>query len=130
MRMPLNFLLVCILAGAASAFAQEAESALKQFEGKILMLRHPVEGRSPRYDSQGKLLKGGTEGPWTVYGGVLIDKVHLKSDKLRLEGHRVLFPFPKGQLSAMIFKPFQDRLTGPPFPPALTLEVALDHPID
>ena len=92
MRLPLQILLLCTVAIATSASAQEAEAALKQFEGKILILRHPLQSKSQQYDSDGKVLKGGDEGPWTVCGGVRIDKIALAPDKLRFEGRRIFFP--------------------------------------
>jgi TonB family protein len=121
--------LLCIAAGTATASTQSAESALKQFEGKVLVLRHPLQDSVQQYDAEGKVLKGGNEGPWTVYGGVLIDKVELSPDKLRFEGRRVLFLFLKGQFTAMDFKRLK-RPVDPPFPPEVNLEIALDHALD
>lgn len=95
----------------------------------MLVLRHPVEGSSQEYDAAGKVLKGGDEGPWTVYGGVLIDKVALSPDKLRIQGRRMLFLFLKGQFTAMEFKRLK-RPVDPPFPPSIELEIALDRPLD
>jgi hypothetical protein len=129
MRLPLKILLLCIVAGAASASAQDAETALKQFEGKILILRHPLQSKSQQYDSDGKVLKGGDEGPWTVYGGVLIDHIALMPDKLRVEGRRILFLFLNQQFTALELKKVKDR-GNPPFPPSLELEIRLDQPFD
>jgi len=88
-----------------AATAQDVEQSLKQqFEGKILVLRHPIQGGSLEYDSDGKVLKGGGEGPWTIYGRIKIDELQLQADKLLLKGTRVdykldgrtkqLAPFP------------------------------------
>lgn len=125
----LAILLLAIVAATASASERDAESALKDFEGKVLVLRHPLEESSQQYDAEGKVLKGGDEGPWTVYGGVLIDKVALSPDKLRFEGRRVLFLFLKGQFTAMDFKRLK-RPVDPPFPPSVQLEIALDRALD
>jgi TonB family protein len=129
MLKPISILLLCIAAGAATASTQSAESALKQFEGKVLVLRHPLQESFQQYDAEGKVLKGGNEGPWTVYGGVLIDTVELSPDKLRFGGRRVLFLFLKGQFTAMDFKLLK-RPVDPPFPPEVNLEIALDHALD
>jgi TonB family protein len=129
MLKPISILLLCIAAGTATASTQSAESALKQFEGKVLVLRHPLQESFQQYDAEGKVLKGGNEGPWTVYGGVLIDKVELSPDKLRFEGRRVLFLFLKGQFTAMDFKRLK-RPVDPPFPPEVNLEIVLDHALD
>ena len=124
-------ILLLAIAAATTAYASErdAESALKEFQGKVLVLRHPLEGSSQQYDAEGKVVKGGDEGPWTVYGGVLIDKVDLSPDKLRIEGRRVLFLFLKGKFTAMEFKRLK-RPVDPPFPSGVELEIALDHALD
>jgi TonB family protein len=122
-------LLLAMVAVTASASEQDAKSALKDFEGKVLVLRHPLQETFQQYDAEGKALKGGDEGPWTIYGGVLIDKVALSPDKLRFEGRRVLFLFLKGQFTAMDFKRLK-RPVGPPFPPKVKLEIAIDRALD
>ena len=81
MLKPIPILLLCMFAGTATASTHEAESALTDFEGKVLVLRHPLQDSFQQYDAAGKVLKGGNEGPWTVYGGVLIDKVDLPPKK-------------------------------------------------
>ena len=129
MLKPISILLLCMFAGTATPSTHEAESALTDFEGKVLVLRHPLQESFQQYDAEGKVLRGGDEGPWTVYGGVLINKVDLSPDKLRIEGRRVLFLFLKGQFTAMDFKRLK-RPVGPPFPPEINLEIALDHPFD
>jgi TonB family protein len=129
MLKPISILLLCMIASTATASTQDAANALKQFEGKVLVLRHPLQDSFQQYDAAGKVLKGGDEGPWTVYGGVLIDKVDLSRDKLRFAGRRVLFLFLKGQFTAMDFKKLK-RPVDPPFPPAVQLEVALDRALD
>jgi TonB family protein len=122
-------LLTCCLFPALAG-ADEVEQALKQqFEGKILVLRHPLQGSSQEYDAEGKVLKGGDEGPWTVYSGVLIDKIALSQDKLRFDGRRMLFLFQNEQLTLMEFKRLKDR-KDPPFPPAMKLEIALNSALD
>lgn len=128
-RRSLAILLLAMAAATASASEQDAKSALKDFEGKVLVLRHPLQDSFQQYDSEGKALKGGDEGPWTVYGGVLIDKVALSPDKLRLGGRRVLFLFLKGQFTAMDFQRLK-RPVGPPFPPEVKLEIAVNRALD
>lgn len=124
----LAIILLSIVAATAYASEQDAENAFKEFEGKVLVLRHPLQGSSQEYDAEGKALKGGDEGPWTVYGGVLIDKVSLSSDKLRFGGRRILFLFLKGKFTTMEFKRLK-RPVDPPFPPSVQLEIALDRPL-
>jgi TonB family protein len=125
-RLPIFFLLAL---AASFATAQDAEHALKQFEDKILMLRHPLQGSSLRYDADGKVLKGGDEGPWTVFGGILIDHASLSADKLHITGRLMLVLFPHQRFSIMEFKRLNNRPKNPPFSTSVKLEIALAHPV-
>jgi TonB family protein len=130
MLVKLTILLLSIIAISTTSWAQDAEASLKEFEGKTLILRHPLESGSQQYDAKGKMLKeGGKEGPWTVFGGVLIDHVTLTPDKLRLECRRIFFLFPKQKLVLFEFTRRKDR-GAPPFSPSLTVEISLDRRID
>ena len=123
-------LLLSIAAASANCWAQDAEATLKQFEGKTLILRHPLQSDSHRYDAEGKVLEGGgKEGSWAVFSGVLIDRVTLTPDKLRVEGRRIFFLFPKQKLTLFEFKR-RKGFKGPPFSPSMNVEVILDKPID
>src|SRR5579859_302036 len=129
MRVKLTLLLL-IIAASAISWAQDAEATLKQFEGKTLILRHPLESGSQQYDAEGKVLKGGgKEGSWAVFSGMLIDHVTLAPDKLRLEGRRIFFLFPKQKLVLFEFKR-RKGFKGPPFSPFINVEITLDKPID
>ncbi|MBZ5492564.1 MAG: energy transducer TonB [Acidobacteriia bacterium] len=129
MRVKLTILLLSILAANATSWAQDAEATLKQFEGKTLILRHALQSDSQQYDAAGKVLKGGKDGSWTVFGGIMIDRVTLTPDKLRLEGQRIFFLFPKQKLTLFEFKR-RKAFKGPPFSPSVNVEVILDKPID
>jgi TonB family protein len=98
---------------------QDVEQSLKQqYEGKILVLRHPLQDGSMEFDSDGKVLKGGSEGPWTLYGRIKIDELKLQADKLLLKGMRVGYKFDdKGKLAPFPTKKHvsvQISLTGTP----------------
>jgi hypothetical protein len=67
MRVKLTILLLSIIATSTTSRAQDAEAKLKQFEGKTLILRHPLQLDSQRYDAEGKVLQGGSEGSWAVF---------------------------------------------------------------
>jgi hypothetical protein len=114
---------------SATSWAQDVEATLKQFEGKTLILRHPLESDSQRYDAEGKVLKGGHEGPWAVFSGVLVDHITLAPDKLRLEGRRIFFLFPKQKLVLFEFTR-RKAFKGPPFSPFIHAEIILDKPVD
>src|SRR5215467_4167469 len=124
----LGILFLVLLAVSIRACAEDVGNALNQFRGKTLVLRHPLKNDSQQYGSDGKVFSAAAEGPWTVYGGVLIDKATLKPDRLRIEGLRVLFLFLKGQFTVMEFQILKDRKK-PPFQPEVKLEVLLDHPL-
>jgi TonB family protein len=130
MLVKLTILLLSMIAGSAMSWAQDAEATLKQFEGKTLILRHPLQSDSQRYDAEGKVLKGGgNEGSWAVFGGILVDHVVLTPDKLRVEGRRVFFLFPKKGLVLFEFKRKKGH-RDPPFSPTIDVEISLDKPID
>ena len=130
MRVKLTILLLSIIATSATSWTQDAEDTLKQFEGKTMILLHPLLSGSQRYDAEGKVLKGGgNEGSWALYAGVLIDRVTLTSEKLRLEGRRIFFVFPKQKLTLLEFTQHGHH-GSPPFSPSLNVEVTLDKPLD
>src|SRR5689334_21092138 len=101
-------LVLCLASAALSAApAQEVEQSLKQqFEGKVLVLRHSLQGNFHEYGSDGKVLKGGAEGPWTLYGRIKVDEVELSPDSLLLKGHRVDYKYDPsvGQLAPFVNK--------------------------
>ena len=85
-------LVFCVIALPSAATGQSVEAALKsQYVGKILALRHPFEKKSQVYDATGKALRGGDEGPWTLYGRLLVKKVRVEKKSLVLEGQRLSY---------------------------------------
>src|SRR6185369_16597266 len=121
-------LLLCIAAATAVASDQDAEAALAQFHGKMLVLRHPTQNDRQQYASDGTALDA-TEGPWTVYSGVLVDKIKLDPYQLSIDGHRILFLFQHQKFTAREFKQLKaDR--EPPFPTSIRLEIKLDSALD
>jgi TonB family protein len=126
---PISILLLCILGNIASASTQEAENALKEFEGKVLILRHPLRDDSLRYDSEGKVLKGGPEESWTRNGALLIDRIELTSEKISIAGRRIFILFGKNGLVLLEFKRVKGR-GSPPLSPSIKTEISLGQPID
>lgn len=96
--------------------SNDLEDAINtQLKDKMLILLHPLDKESLRFDVEGKPLNGGSPGPWTLYGAIRINKVKLKSDQLRLEGHRVFFPFKSSRpfhLNSTCSKITDSRLAG------------------
>jgi len=126
---PISILLLCLLSNIASASTQEAENALKEFEGKVLILRHPLRDDSLRYDAEGKVLKGGPEESWTTNGALLVDRIELTPEKISIAGRRIFILFGKNGLVLLEFK----RLKGggsPPLSPSLKTEISLGQPIN
>ena len=132
MHLKFTILLLSIIATSAISWAQDAEASLKEFEGKTLILRHPLQSDSQRYDADGKVLKGGSkEGSWAVFSGVLIDHVTLTPEKLHIDGRRIFFLFPKQKLVLFEFTRRKDfDFKGPPFSPHINVEIILDKPVD
>ena len=118
-----------MLANIASASTQEAENALKEFEGKVLILRHPLRDDSLRYDAEGKVLKGGSEQSWTTNGVLLIDRIELTPEKISIAGRRIFVLFGKKGLVLMEFKRLKDR-GSPPLSPSIKTEISLDQPVN
>jgi TonB family protein len=126
---PISILLLCMFANIASASAQEAENALKEFEGKVLIFRHPLRDDSLLYSAEGKVLKGGPEESWTTNGGLLIDRIALTPEKISIAGRRIFILFGKNGLILLEFK----RLKGsgsPPLSPSIKTEINLNQPVN
>ena len=126
---PISILLLCMLANIASASTQEAENALKEFEGKVLIFRHPLHDDSLRYDAEGKVLKGGPEESWTTNGGLLIDRIELTPEKISIAGRRIFVLFGKKGLVLLEFKRLKGRGT-PPLSPSIKTEISLGQPVN
>jgi TonB family protein len=62
-----------------------------QYGGKVLYLRYSFTSDSQEYDSEGNPTKAADEGPWSLFGRILVKKVAIDRDKLRVEGKRALF---------------------------------------
>lgn len=114
-------LIFCVMSHSLRnvANAQDVGTLLKQqCEGKILVLRHALEGNSQEYDSDGKVRKGGIEGPWTLYGRIKIDDVKLLPAAIVLKGHRVDYKYDP---AAKQLAPFPNEIR-------VTVEVSLAQP--
>ena len=84
----------------AVAADQSVESALNsQYGGKVLALLHPMEKSSQVYDADGKVLKGGKEGTWTLYGRILVKKIRIDKNSVQIEGKRLAYVQAGGNLA-------------------------------
>jgi TonB family protein len=101
MMMPLKtivaVLFTCGLLPAALADDNPLEKQLAdRYHDQILVLRHSFKSGSQEYAPDGSPVKAGEEGPWTVYGRMLVNKLKVNGDRLQVEGKRVLYFFDAG----------------------------------
>jgi TonB family protein len=86
----------------ATASDQQLDKVLTgRFHDKLIRLRLPLDQNSQEYDPEGQPLTAANVGPWTVYGGIVVNKIFNDSDKLRLEGRRVLYVFKHHHLTPL-----------------------------
>lgn len=132
LRQPLLVLLFIV--GLSSALLASSVDDLKntvntQFQGKMLILLHPLGKESLRFNADGTLLKGGSPGPWTLYGAIRVDKVQLGPDKLRVQGQRIFFGFKSSRPAPYVFALRKNRNI-PPCRPSVEVEIKLDQPLN
>jgi TonB family protein len=93
------FLAVIISASSSAelrAGAPEDEAAKKlekQLKGRVLTFRKVLADSRLRFDSAGALAAGGRAGHWSTDGSVELQKLRLKSDRLTVEGNRVVLRY-------------------------------------
>jgi TonB family protein len=117
-------LLTCVLCSSLACHGEDLEAALAQkYENTIVILRHPVTSDSQRYNAAGELLSQGSEGPWTVYGGIEISKVHLSPAQLSIEGKRRVYGFDSGRNRLLPVKIKEKNKI------RVQLKIALDSPL-
>src|ERR1700761_2902592 len=80
-----------VLAGSECARAESAKDIQKALDKelvqKVLTLRGFYRDEDLHFDPDGKLLSGGEQGFAGSDGGLEVEKVELKSDKLIVSGH-------------------------------------------
>src|SRR5437899_4130367 len=85
-------LLYALLLPVAVATGQDLRDHLKErYVKKILYLRHSLTSNSTEYDSEGNAITVGREGPWSLYGRIVVQKVAVEGNRLRVEGKRAVF---------------------------------------
>src|ERR1700686_2634956 len=112
-------LLALSLAQAAPAFGADLERTLKnQYEKHVLGLRNPIQQTHQEFDSNGKPLYQISQERWTVYGGLYVRKLSLRSDRLRVEGPWVALGANKNERKPGVISLGKE----------IGVEVRLDHP--
>lgn len=108
----------------------DLENAIStQLKDKMLILLHPLGKESLQFNADGTLIKGGSPGPWTVYGAIQVNKVQLRPDKLRVQGQRIFISFKSSQPAPYVFALRKNRNI-PPCKPSVEVEIKLDHPLN
>ncbi len=110
--------------------SNDLENAISaQLKDKTLILLHPLDKESLRFDVDGKSLNGGSPGPWTVYGAIRVNKIKLKSDQLLLQGQRIFFRFESSRPAPFEFTLLKDR-SKPPCQPKVEVAIKLNEPLN
>jgi TonB family protein len=89
-----TFVMICGSFLTAAAADQDLEKALaSQYLDKVLNLRHSFRADSQEYDAQGQPVNPAGEGPWSLYGRMVVKKVAIDKDRLRVEGKRAVYRY-------------------------------------
>lgn len=121
MKTPLAILMLAlIIPASASTPDQNINDALKKdFKNQILVLRSAFQDGDQEFDSTGKPLKDPKKGHWLTYGPLLITKIDADSQKLRLEGVRLI----------EVKHDRPDKSARMDSGKALMVDIHLDHPL-
>ena len=119
----LTLLLVGLCSTAIAADSDLEKSLTSKYKDQVLILRHPIDSNSQRYNSGGELLSRGKEGPWTVNAAIEINEIHVTQDKLIIDGKRRVYGFDSRQNRLLPVK-VKERDK-----PRVTLEISLDSPL-
>src|SRR6185312_2633046 len=119
----LTLLLVGLCSTAIAADSDLEKSLTSKYKDQVLILRHPIDSNSQRYNSGGELLSGGKEAPWTVAAAIEINEIHITPDKLIIDGKRRVYGFDSRQNRLLPVK-VKDKDK-----PRVKLEISLDSPL-
>jgi TonB family protein len=98
--MLLGLVLVVSVPFASATDSSVEEQLRKTYVGTQRMLRHFYDSDALKFDSNGNPRNTGKEGPWTLLGGVIIDRLQLKPGKLELQGRRRMLAFDTSKFDA------------------------------
>jgi TonB family protein len=79
---------------APAAFARSdkiADELKKDYQTHVVGVRYPIHEGDQKFDAAGQPIETGDAPAWELYGGVLVQKLSLSHDALRIEGPRVAF---------------------------------------
>jgi TonB family protein len=84
--------MICAFLLTAAAADQNLEKTLtSQYRDKIFYMRHSFRAGSQEYDAQGQPVNPAGEGPWSLYGRMVVKKIAIDKDRLRVEGKRAVY---------------------------------------
>src|SRR5690348_11457672 len=111
-------LLVLALAAPLCAADQQLLGSLleKAYKGQNMLLRTSTSGATIRYSADGRLIKGGQPGPWTLDADIRCTGVELKRNELVIKGKRLYFLYDE-----------KLKTLRPWFGPGVAVEIALGH---
>ncbi|HET9178606.1 MAG TPA: energy transducer TonB [Terriglobia bacterium] len=116
-RAMLPLLILAVAAPLRAADRQLIASLLeKAYKGQNMVLRTSNSGTMLRYSADGRLIKGGQPGPWTLDADIQCTGVELKRNDLVIKGKRLYFVYDK-KLQAL--RPY--------FGPDIDVEIAIGH---
>jgi TonB family protein len=116
-----TLVMICGSFLTAAAADQDLEKTLtSQYLDKVIYLRHSFRADSQEYDAQGQPVNPAGEGPWSLYGRMIVKKIAIDKDRLRIEGARAVYRYD-GHDCGRGCMPFMDgeqvkvtiRLNGP-----------------
>lgn len=83
-------LLVALLVLVLPSFASDALAA--KYKGKVLLLKQPKATKHLEY--RGTVLTSkAKEGPWTLYGTLIVDSMSVKGNEIKISGRRVVYKY-------------------------------------
>jgi TonB family protein len=89
--------LLCAVLSAAARADQLSDDLNQEYQKRVLGVRQAIHNGNQEFDNAGNPVNPGPAPAWEIYGGVLIDKLSLKNDRLRIDGMRVASPGPTEQ---------------------------------
>jgi TonB family protein len=121
-----RILIVLLALGAPIAPADDGsvKNALKkQYEKHLVVLRSAFQKGDQEFDANGKPLKDPQAGDFLVYGPILVQKLSVDSNSLRLEGPRVAFGYDKD-------KKDNNKKMVIALGKSIHVKIRLDHPLN
>lgn len=115
----IGLMALCLALPSASRADDLAENLNHDYQNHILGVRYPIHGGDQRFDGDGHPLNAGAAQEWELYGGILIYKVSLKTDQLRVEGQRVA-PSDRVEDGKAVFILLGKKIN---------FDIHLDHPV-